>query len=228
MGKTWSWFTDNVTASMRSIESAEYGITVNIQDRDDTIATVDGKYSLSQKTEGNGYKVTVMANGSASTGYFKISGPDGSLPLHSTQLAPREVITFTFYPSTTGEYSFESAWGTYSGGNTIKDSDIIGTPKQSEENIDDQEKLEDTEILKDNVDSTPATRPNEKENLDEDINEDSDEEINKDSSGELDGITSTVQPTDDTEETLPHIPYGDNNLEESVEGTFGNTEQNQE
>ena len=101
------------------------------------------------------------------------------LSLHSTQLAPGEVITFTFYPSTTGKYYFESAWGTYSGENTIKNSDIIGTPKQSEENNDDTEVLEGTGILNDATGSTSATRPNEEENLGKDLNE----EINKDLDG---------------------------------------------
>ena len=229
MDTTWSWFTDNVTTSIQSIESTSYSITVEINDGE---KLEDGIYSLSQKTEGEGYQVTVKANGSASTGYFRVSGPESFLPLYSTQLAPGEVITYTFYPSTTGEYYFESAWGTYIGGNTIKDSDIIGTPKHSEENIGNTEELQDTGVSNNPIDSTPATRPNEEENLDE--------EINKDSNGVSDEITSIVQPTevpDDTEETFPpHKSNGDSNLEESVEqqtiettkGTFGITEQNQE
>lgn len=229
-GTTWSWFRDNAIASMQSIKAANYSIAVDIEDGE---KLEDGTYSLSQMTKGKGYRVTVKANGSATTGYFRISGPDGFLPLYSTQIAPGEVITFTFYPSTTGEYYFESAWGTYSGGNTIKNSDIIGTPKQSEENIDDTEELEDTEISNDAVDSTPAPRPNEEENLDEEINNDVD--------GELDEITSTVQPTEvpsEIEETLPpNISNGNSNLEESVleqpviettEETVGNSEQSQE
>ncbi|QFK70025.1 hypothetical protein F7984_01465 [Pradoshia sp. D12] len=210
MGTTWSWFNDNVTTSIQSIKAANYSITVDIQDRE---ALEDGKYNLSEMIEGKGYMVTVKASGSASTGYFRISGPDGFAPLYSTQLAPGEDITFTFYPSITGEYSFESAWGTYIGENTIKDSDIIGTPKQSEENIEAMEELGDTEISNDPVDSPSVPETNEEENLDKDLNEDSEEEINKDLDGELDEITSTVQPSevpDDTEET------------------FGNTEQNQE
>ena len=176
MGTTWSWFTDNVTASMQSIKAANYSIAVDIKDGE---KLEDGAYSLSQKTEGKGYQVTVKANGSASTGYLRISGPGGFLPLYSTQVAPGEVITFTFYPSTTGKYYFESAWGTYSGENTIKNSDVIGTLKQSEENNDDTEVLEGTGILNDATGSTSATRPNEEENLGKDLNE----EINKDLDG---------------------------------------------
>ena len=212
MDTTWSWLTDNVTTSIQSIESAKYDIAFNIQEGADTIAVEDGKYSLYQKTGREGYKVTVEVSGSASTGYFRISGPEGFLPLYSAQLAPGEEMTFTFYPSTTGEYYFESAWGTYIGGNTIKNSDIIGTPKQSEENTDDTEELEDAEIPNDAVDSTLAPRPNEEEN--------SDEEINNDVDGELDEITSTVQPTEvpsEIEETLPpNLSNGNSNLEESV------------
>ncbi|OCA80764.1 hypothetical protein [Bacillus sp. FJAT-27986] len=233
MGTTWSWFTDNVTTSIQSIKAASYNITVDVEDGE---KLEEGKYILSQKTEGNGYQVTVTANeayGSASTGYFRISGPEGFLPLYSTQLAPGEVMTFTFYPDQRGEYYFESAWGTYSrekGITTINDSDIIGTPKQSEENMDDTEESADTEISNDAADSTPAPRPNEEENLDKDLNGDSDEE--------LDDITSTVQPTedpDDTEKTFPpHISNGESVSEDSVEQptnetaeeTSGNTEQN--
>ena len=179
MDTTWSWLTDNVTTSIQSIESAKYDIAFNIQEGADTIAVEDGKYSLYQKTGREGYKVTVEVSGSASTGYFRISGPEGFLPLYSAQLAPGEEMTFTFYPSTTGKYYFESAWGTYSGENTIKNSDVIGTLKQSEENNDDTEVLEGTGILNDATGSTSATRPNEEENLGKDLNE----EINKDLDG---------------------------------------------
>ena len=222
MGTTWSWFTDNVTASVQNIKAADYSITVDIKDGEELDY---GKYSFSRMTEGKGYPVTVKASGSASTGYFRISGPEGFLPLYSTQLVPGEVMTFTFYPSTTGEYYFESAWGTYSGGNTIKNSDIIGTPKQSEENIDDTEELEDAEISNDPVDSTPVPRPNEEENIDKDINKDSDEEINKDLEGEIDDVPSAVQPTevpDDIEGSVEKPAI------ETTEGTLGNAGQNQE
>ena len=241
MGTTWAWFADNVTTSIQSIKAASYSINVDINDGE---KLEDGTYSLSQKTEGEGYQVTVKANGSASTGYFRVSGPEGFLPLYSTQLAPGEGMTFTFYPSTTGEYYFESAWGKYSGGNPIKDSDIIGTPKPSDENIVDKEELEKNEISNDPADSRPAHKPNKEENINGDVNEDvnegSGEELNNDVDGELDNIPSTVQPSeapDDTEETLPpHISNEDSNLEESVEQptvemteeTIGNAVQNQE
>ena len=224
MGTTWSWFTDNVTASMQSIKAANYSITVDIQDGE---KMEDGIYSLSQKAKGKGYQVTVKANGSASTGYFRISGPGGFLPLYSTQMAPGEVITFTFYPSTTGIYYFESAWGTYSGGNTIKNSNIIGKPAQSEINIDDTEELEDTEISNDAADSTPATRPNEEGNSDKYLV--SDEETNNDADGKLDKTPPTVQPSEapgDTEETFPpHLSNGDSNLEESEQPITETTEE---
>ena len=78
---------------MQSIKAANYSITVDIKDGE---KLDDGTYSLSQKAKEKGYQVTVKANGSASTGYFRISGPDVFLPLHSTQLAPEEEITFAF------------------------------------------------------------------------------------------------------------------------------------
>ena len=126
MGTTWAWFADNVTTSIQSIKAADYSITVDMEDGEEL---EDGTYSFSHMTEGKGYQITVTANGSASTGYFRIFGPEGFSPKYSTQLAPGGVMTFTFYPSITGEYSFESVWGTYIGENTIQDSDIIGTPK---------------------------------------------------------------------------------------------------
>ena len=209
-GTTWSWFTDNVTASMQSIKSANYSITVDIEDGD---KLEDGKYNLSQKTEGKGYQVTVKANGSASTGYFSLSGPDGFLPLYSTQLAPGEAITFTFYPRTAGKYYFDSAWGTYSGGNTFKNSDIIGTPIEPEKSNDDPEEGKGTEVSSETVDSTPALRPHEEANADKD---------------------NQTEVPDETGDTFPpHISNEDNNLKnsveqpkiETIEDTFGNTEQ---
>lgn len=222
MGTTWSWFTDNVTASVQNIKAADYSIIVDIKDGEELEY---GKYSLSQMTEGKGYPVTVKASGTASTGYFSISGPEGFLPLYSTQLAPGEVITFTFYPNTTGEYYFESAWGTYSGENTIRNTDIIGTPKPSEEKMDATEGLEDTNLLGDSVDSTPVPKPNEEENIDIDITEGSDEEINKDLDGDIDEIPSTAQLTevpDDIEGSVEKPAI------ETTEGTLGNAGQNQE
>ena len=158
MGTTWAWFADNVTTSIQSIKAADYSITVDIPGGE---KLEDGSYRLSQKTEREGYQVTVKANGSASTGYFRVSGPESFLPLYSTQLAPGEVITYTFYPSITGVYDFESVWGTYSGGSILQNNDIIGTPVQSEESINDNEEVEDTEMPNNSVESTPAAKPNE-------------------------------------------------------------------
>lgn len=192
-GTTWSWFTDNVTATMQSVKAADYDIIVDIQDGE---KLEDGKYNLSQKTEGNGYKITVKANGSASTGFFRVSGPDGFLPLYSTQLAPGEIITFTFYPSTSGEYLFESAWGTYSGSNTINNYDIIGTPLHTEDSISETEKSEAAK------EAISAATPIEDESVDKERNEKQDE------------TASAVQPTEapaNTEETIPpHRSSGEN------------------
>ena len=218
MGTTWAWFADNVTTSIQSIKAADYSITVDMEDGEEL---EDGTYSFSHMTEGKGYQITVTANGSASTGYFKISGPDGFLPLYSTQMAPGEVMTFTFYPSITGVYDFESAWGTYSGGNTLQNNDIIGTPVQSEESINDNEEVEDTEMPSTNVESTPATKPNE-EDVDEAL--DSGKEINNDTEGESDKIPSTVHPSQvpsETEETLPlHTSNEDSDLVENESSTL--------
>ena len=194
-GTTWSWFTDNVTATMQSVKAANYDIIVDIQDGE---KLEDGKYNLSQKTEGEGYQITVTANGSASTGYFKISGPDGFLPLYSTQLAPGEEITFTFYPITPGQYLFESAWGTYGGSKTINNSDIIGTPTHTEDSIADTEKSEAAE------EATSATTLIEDESEDKEKNEEQDEPNS--------AIQSTEVPANIEETIPPHRSGGDSDL----------------
>ena len=127
LGTTFAWFTDNAYTSTQSIEFANYGLNIEIEGEDNIVEGDDVTYILSQKREGQGYKVTITATGTASTGFCTIN--DNMI---TEQINQGETFTFILYPDEDNkEYTFTSIWGTpseYSKISKIKNGDIVGTP----------------------------------------------------------------------------------------------------
>ena len=114
-GLTWAWFNQSVTGNTESIHSASYSISISVAQNptEENIAVspgADGKYSLEA---GKKYTVILEAEGNATTGYCKVTvnGTD----YHTTQMAPRDRVTFTIDCTAAATVEFSPNWMTYSG-----------------------------------------------------------------------------------------------------------------
>ncbi len=129
VGTTWAWFTASVQTQPQNIETANYDITVLVEDGNNRpLEKREGDYYLSANTE---YTITLTAGGTApSGGYCKLEG--GEKPLYSEQLLPGNTLSFKFIPSGTASYTFTAVWGSYSGTADIKADCTIGQKAEAQ------------------------------------------------------------------------------------------------
>lgn len=109
-GLTWAWFSGSSSSAANSITAAEFKVKVKINDIE--ITSADGKYTLNQ-TEN---KVTVTADGSATTGYCIVKF--GENTYHTIQIfkVPAEgkpqSVTFTVNSVAGAKLEIIPQWGT--------------------------------------------------------------------------------------------------------------------
>lgn len=109
-GLTWAWFSGSSSSAANSITAAEFKVKVTINGID--ITSADGKYTLNQ-TEN---KVTVTADGSATTGYCIVKF--GENTYHTIQIfkVPAEgkpqSVTFTVNATAGAKLEIIPQWGT--------------------------------------------------------------------------------------------------------------------
>ena len=135
-GLTWAWFSGSSSSAANSITAAEFKVKVKINDIE--ITSADGKYTLNQ-TEN---KVTVTADGSATTGYCIVKF--GENTYHTIQIfkVPAEdkpdSVTFTVNSVVGAELEIIPQWGTYAkpDSETLIDANSeIGTASETQSQV---------------------------------------------------------------------------------------------
>lgn len=162
-GSTFAWFTANISTPTQSIQSADYRIEVSVKEGENTVsANSDGTYTLSPKTENNGYSVTLTAKGTASSGYCQIYIDGSELPVYySENISLNSTLTFTFtlYPEANDtKYVFTAVWGTYSGEANLHNGDTIGTVATIS-NEDSEQQTETATVAEDTLTTESVTVP---------------------------------------------------------------------
>ncbi len=111
-GGTFAWFTASQSTSTQVIQAANYSVITSVNDGTKNIDSENDIYSLEA---GKPYKVTIEANGSATTGYCIIKL--GTEELHTEQFptkdnADKNTIEFTIYVDTETTMEIIAQWGT--------------------------------------------------------------------------------------------------------------------
>ena len=131
-GLTWAWFSGSSSSAANSITAAEFKVKVTINDIE--ITSADGKYTLNQ-TEN---KVTVTADGSATTGYCIVKF--GENTYHTIQIfkVPAEKkpqsVTFTVNSVAGAKLEIIPQWGTYAKETLIDAGSVIGNVSKPQTN----------------------------------------------------------------------------------------------
>lgn len=110
---TWAWFSDGVSSSTNSIQSAHCDVSVSVTNDDAPVAAVDGKYKFYAEKD---YTVTVTCSGTADSSYC-ILVIDG-VKYYTEQMGtdePDNVITFKLKFNTPKDnVEIITCWGTSS------------------------------------------------------------------------------------------------------------------
>lgn len=124
----YAMFSYNVGSGTTKIQAANFDLDVKITDLskpDEPPVTGGYDYRLVNGT----HKVTLTAEGNASTGYCKIALIDDSDNIYETyytaQFGKGEVFEFTIYLSADTKINFTPQWGTYSGEGDILDGGAV-------------------------------------------------------------------------------------------------------
>lgn len=124
----YAMFSYNVGSGTTKIQAANFDLDVKITDLskpDEPPVTGGYDYRLVTGT----HKVTLTAEGNASTGYCKIALLDDNGVAYEThftqQLGKGEVIEFTITLSEDANIRFSPQWGTYSGEGDILDGGAV-------------------------------------------------------------------------------------------------------
>ena len=158
-GLTWAWFSGSSSSAANSITAAEFKVKVTINGSE--ITSADGKYTLNQ-TEN---KVTVTADGSATTGYCIVKF--GENTYHTIQIfkVPAEKkpqsVTFTVKSVAGAELEIIPQWGTYAkpDSETLIDANSeIGTASETQSQVNNETGTVSTFKAENNAE-TEATPP---------------------------------------------------------------------
>lgn len=109
-GTSWAWFTVSRSSSVTPIQTANYivGLTV---DGEAVPQTLDGNSILTmQLSAGQAYQVALKANGTASTGYCKVTFEGHTY--YTDQIGKDDTLAFTVNASQDSTMEIESQWGT--------------------------------------------------------------------------------------------------------------------
>ena len=117
-GATWAWFTVRVDGNVASIQSASFAVDVQVVDSAPAtsaapLPSVNSEGMIFELTANTTYQVTLTANGTAKTGYCKVSLNDQSHP--TVALASGTTLTFRVSTDSASKLSFEAYWGVYNG-----------------------------------------------------------------------------------------------------------------
>lgn len=174
LGTTFAWFSDTVSIATQSIESAYYSVNIQIKDGNTIVLpNNNGIYTLSKKGKGQGYKVSIISTGTASTGFCTINDN-----LITEQINQGQTFNFTLYPDKDNkEYTFTSIWGTpseYSKISKIKNDDIVGTPlsenyvDEVNDNINNNLSIPSVESTNSQPEEVETIKPSEEPKVEED------------------------------------------------------------
>lgn len=118
-GATWAWFTARVDGNVASIQSASFAVDVQVVDSASAtdsaapLTSVNSEGMIFNLKANTTYQVTLTANGTAKTGYCKVSLNNQSHP--TVALASGTQLTFRVSTDRDSELSFEACWGVYNG-----------------------------------------------------------------------------------------------------------------
>lgn len=108
VGMTWAWFSASSESGSLTIRSASYMVSsVVIDDSGMLDMNTDGSYTLDAGTR---YTITLMASGTASTGFCVVSFDDSEINT-TAQIEPDSIFTFCFTPSSGGRLKLTGQWG---------------------------------------------------------------------------------------------------------------------
>ena len=110
-GLTWAWFTGSVSSTANTITAADFSVGVEFKQNELVIepAIENESYKLNSGT----YKVTITADGSATTGYCKVEYGEKTyytVPLFTN--SESDTVEFTVYASGNSELKITPQWGT--------------------------------------------------------------------------------------------------------------------
>lgn len=109
-GTSWAWFTVSRSSSVTPIQTAVYTVQLTVDD-EDVPQTLDGESIMKiGMTKGQTYRVSLKANGTASTGYCKVTFEDQTY--YTDQISADDTLAFTVNASKDSTMKIESQWGT--------------------------------------------------------------------------------------------------------------------
>ncbi len=116
-GGTFAWFTASQTTSTQVIKAANYSVITTVNDGTDNIDSENGIYSLEVgKTYSKTYKVTIEANGSATTGYciIKLGNTEPYTEVHTAPISTGQNLTIELKINKDTTLQMIAQWGTSS------------------------------------------------------------------------------------------------------------------
>ena len=130
-GATWAWFTVRVDGNVASIQSASFAVDVQVVDSAPAtsaapLPSVNSEGMIFNLTKKTTYQVTLTANGTAKTGYCKVSLNNQSHP--TVALASGTTLTFRVSTDSDSKLSFEACWGVYNGAEAQLTDGCLLTP----------------------------------------------------------------------------------------------------
>ena len=109
-GTSWAWFTVSRSSSVTPIQTAVYTVQLTVDD-EDVPQTLDGESIMKiGMTKGQTYRISLKANGTASTGYCKVTFEDQTY--YTDQIGTDDTLAFTVNTSKDSTMEIESQWGT--------------------------------------------------------------------------------------------------------------------
>lgn len=121
----FAWFQSELLNTGNTITSGTYSLAVTVVEKDNTNTSVqetNGSFAL---TAGEGYTVTITAEGTTK-GYCKIS--NGTDTWNTEAISGGETFTLTIYPAVNASYIFKTVWGAPQGDVNLTSGAEIGEP----------------------------------------------------------------------------------------------------
>ena len=113
---TWAWFSDGVSSSTTSIQSANCDVSVSVTSDGTTVDPVDGKYTF---TKDEVYEITITATGTAESAYciLNIGGTQYytvQIPTTATETVPNHIKFTLQFSAEKTDVEIITRWGTSS------------------------------------------------------------------------------------------------------------------
>lgn len=113
---TWAWFSEGVSSSTNSIQSANCDVSVSVTSDGTTVETVDGEYTF---IKDKAYEITITAAGTAESAYC-ILNIDGTryytvqIPTTATETVPNHIKFTLQFSADKTDVEIITRWGTSS------------------------------------------------------------------------------------------------------------------